>query len=258
MYNNNGDNMKIIGIKKQNNKYKIKLEGNVTIETYDEVIIKNNILYKKDIDEALKKTIEEENKYYETYNEIIKLINKKLRSEKEIKEYMNKKQIKNQEKLIQDLKKSNLINDNLYAKAYIHDRISFSNDGINKIKADLLKQNIENGIIENELEKIDKKHQKQKLEKLIMKKINANTKYSDKIMKQKITNYFILQGYDKEEINEILENNAINNNEIIKKEYNKLFNKYKTKYDGEKLKYTIKQKLYQKGFNLEEISEIIN
>lgn len=258
MYNNNGDNMKIIGIKKQNNKYKIKLEGNVTIETYDEVIIKNNILYKKDIDEALKKTIEEENKYYETYNEIIKLINKKLRSEKEIKEYMNKKQIKNQEKLIQDLKKSNLINDNLYAKAYIHDRISFSNDGINKIKADLLKQDIENGIIENELEKIDKKHQKQKLEKLIMKKINANTKYSDKIMKQKITNYFILQGYDKEEINEILENNAINNNEIIKKEYNKLFNKYKTKYDGEKLKYTIKQKLYQKGFNLEEINEIIN
>ena len=77
--------MKILGIKKQNNKYKIKLEDNITIETYDEVIIKNNILYKKEIDEELKNKIEEENKYYETYNEIVKLINKKLRSEKEIK-----------------------------------------------------------------------------------------------------------------------------------------------------------------------------
>ena len=43
--------MKILGIKKQNNKYKIKLEGNETIETYDDIIIKNNILYKKEIDE---------------------------------------------------------------------------------------------------------------------------------------------------------------------------------------------------------------
>ena len=250
--------MKIINIKKQNNKYKIKLEGNITIETYDEVIIKNNILYKKEIDENLKEKIEEENKFYNTYNEIVKLINKKLRSEKEIKEIMNKKEIKNQEELINKLKSSNLINDELYAKAYIHDRISFSNDGINKIKKELVNQEIDEDIIENELNKIDRKDQKEKLEKLIIKKLNTNTKYSDKIMKQKITNYFINLGYDKEEINEILNREQIDNNEIIKKEYNKLINKYKTKYEEEKLKYIIKQKLYQKGFNIEEINNLVN
>lgn len=250
--------MKIINIKKQNNKYKIKLEGNITIETYDEVIIKNNILYKKEIDENLKEKIEEENKFYNTYNEIVKLINKKLRSEKEIKEIMNKKEIKNQEELINKLKSSNLINDELYAKAYIHDRISFSNDGINKIKKELVNQEIDEDIIENELNKIDRKDQKEKLEKLIIKKLNTNTKYSNKIMKQKITNYFINLGYDKEEINEILNREQIDNNEIIKKEYNKLINKYKTKYEEEKLKYIIKQKLYQKGFNIEEINNLVN
>lgn len=250
--------MKIINIKKQNNKYKIKLEGNITIETYDEVIIKNNILYKKEIDENLKEKIEEENKFYNTYNEIVKLINKKLRSEKEIKEIMNKKEIKNQEELINKLKSSNLINDELYAKAYIHDRISFSNDGINKIKKELVNQEIDEDIIENELNKIDRKDQKEKLEKLIIKKLNTNTKYSNKIMKQKITNYFINLGYDKEEINEILNREQIDNNEIIKREYNKLINKYKTKYEEEKLKYIIKQKLYQKGFNIEEINNLVN
>lgn len=250
--------MKIINIKKQNNKYKIKLEGNITIETYDEVIIKNNILYKKEIDEKLKEKIEEENKFYNTYNEIVKLINKKLRSEKEIKEIMKKKEIKNQEELINKLKSSNLINDELYAKAYIHDRISFSNDGINKIKKELVNQEIDEDIIENELNKIDRKDQKEKLEKLIIKKLNTNTKYSNKIMKQKITNYFINLGYDKEEINEILNREQIDNNEIIKREYNKLINKYKTKYEEEKLKYIIKQKLYQKGFNIEEINNLVN
>lgn len=250
--------MKIINIKKQKNKYKIKLEGNITIETYDEVIIKNNILYKKEIDENLKEKIEEENKFYNTYNEIVKLINKKLRSEKEIKEIMNKKEIKNQEELINKLKSSNLINDELYAKAYIHDRISFSNDGINKIKKELVNQEIDEDIIENELNKIDRKDQKEKLEKLIIKKLNTNTKYSNKIMKQKITNYFINLGYDKEEINEILNREQIDNNEIIKREYNKLINKYKTKYEEEKLKYIIKQKLYQKGFNIEEINNLVN
>ena len=183
---------------------------------------------------------------------------KKLRSEKEIKEYMNKKEIKDQEKIIKKLKDSNLINDELYAKAFIHDRISFSNDGINKIKTELIKQGIEENIIENELNKIDRKDQKEKLEKLIIKKLNTNTKYSDKIMKQKIINYFINLGHNKEDIIEILEKNNTNDTEIIKKEYDKLYNKYKTKYEGEKLKYTIKQKLYQKGFNIEEINEIIN
>ena len=113
---------------------------------------------------------------------------------------MNKKQIENQEKLIKSLKNANLINDQLYTRAYIHDKISFSNDGINKIKKDLLNQEIEEKIIDNELEKINQEEQKQKLEKLITKKLNSNTKYSNKMIKQKLTNYFINLGYDKEDI----------------------------------------------------------
>ena len=250
--------MKILGIKKQNNKYKIKLENEV-IETYDEIIIKNNILYKKEIDDNLKKIIEEENKYYETYNEIVKFINKKIRSEKEIKDIMNKKQIDdaNQEKITKKLKELNLINDNIYAKAFIHDRIQFSNDGINKIKKELINNEIDETIIDEELDKIDKEELKEKLKKLIYKKLNTNTKYSTKLIKQKILNHFINLGYNREDINEILDKKAMNNNEILKKEYEKLFNKYNKKYEEEKLKYIIKQKLYQKGFQIEEINEII-
>ena len=250
--------MKIKQIKKQNTNYKIILEDNEEIIIYDDVIINNNLLYKKDIDEELKQKLLKENEYYETYNKVLKYIKTKLRSINEIKKYMNKQNIdtNTQEKIIKKLEQTKMIDDNIYVKAYIHDKISFTNDGPNKIKKDLEKENIDKNIIEEELNKIDKEELNNKLEKLIIKKLNNNQKYSENIIKQKLTFYFTNLGYDKEDIQNIIENNIIKNDNIIEKEYIKLYNKLKNKYENEKLNYIIKQKLYQKGFSIEEINKI--
>jgi len=252
--------MKIKTIRKKNNKYIIILEDNTTITTYDDIIIKNNILYKKEITEELKNTIEKENQYYEIYNNILKYIKTKLRSETEIREYIRKNEIdkKIEEDIIKKLKTSKLINDNIYVHAYIHDKITFTNDGPLKIKKDLLKNKIDETLIEEELEKLNKKELLEKLKKLILKKMNTNTKYSNNMLKQKLINYFMNLGYEKSDIVDIIENNQTHNNEIIKKEYNKLYNKLKNKYQDETLKRNIKQKLYQKGFDIEEINKIVN
>lgn len=250
--------MKINKIQKKNNKYKIVLEDNTIIETYDEILIKENILYKKEITEELKRKIEKQNKFYEIYNNILKYIKTKLRSEQEIREYIKKndsdKEI--EEKIIKKLKDSKLIDDKIYAHAYIHDKIKFTNDGPNKIKKELIKNKIEEDIIEEELETLDKEEIYEKLEKQILKKLSTNTKYSNNMIKQKLINYFINLGYDKSIIVNIIENNQTTNNEIIKKEYNKIYNRLKNKYEEEELKKIIKQKLYQKGFSIDEINNI--
>ena len=44
---------------------------------------------------------------------------------------------------------------------------------------------------------------------------------------------------------------------IIKKEYDRLFRKLCKKYEGEELKYQIKNRLYQKGFSSDDINQII-
>lgn len=250
--------MKIMKIQKKNNKYKIILEDNNIIETYDEVIIKENILYKKEMTDELKSKIEKENKYYEIYNNILKYIKTKLRSEYEIREYIKKNEIDKitEENLINKLKDSKIIDDKTYTYAYIHDRMKFSNDGPYKIKKELLKNKIEENIIEEELNKIDKEEIYEKLKKQILKKLSANTKYSNNMIKQKLINYFITQGYEKQMIIEILENNLESNTNILKKEYDKLYNKYKNKYNEYELKKVIKQKLYQKGFSIDEINNI--
>lgn len=250
--------MKIMKIQKKNNKYKIILEDNNIIETYDEIIIKENILYKKEITEELKNKIEKENKYYEIYNNVLKYIKIKLRSEYEIREYIKKNEIDNitEEKIIKKLKDSKIIDDKTYAYAYIHDRIKFSNDGPFKIKKELIKNKIEENIIEEELYKLDKEEIYEKLEKQILKKLNTNTKYSNNMIKQKLINYFINQGYEKEMIIEIIEDNQKEDKNIIKKEHEKLYNKYKNKYNEYELNRIIKQKLYQKGFSIDEINNI--
>ena len=251
--------MKIIGIKKLKNKYKIILENDNIIETYDEIIIRYNILYKKEINQDLKRTIEDENTFYEIYNDIIKFINKKIRSINEIREYMNRKKIslEIQEKIIEKLKNSNLIDDSIYIKAYVHDKLLFSNYGLNKIREDLYKLGLDGNIIDTEINRFDSKDQKIKLEKMIIKKINNNTKYSSKIIRQKIINYFINLGYNREDIIEILEKNSTDNVEIIKSEYSRIYNKYKVKYEGEQLENFVRQKLFQRGFSINEINNII-
>ncbi len=251
--------MKIKTIKKTASNYKIILENNDAITTYDDIILKYNILYKKEITSDLLEKILEENKYYETFNKIIKYIKTKQRSEYEIKKYMDKLDItnENQSKMLTKLKQIKLIDDEKYTKAYIHDKITLTNDGPEKIKKDLIKLKIQETLITNELENIDQTLITTKLEKQILKKIKANTKYSKEALRQKLLNYFINLGYEKQQIIAILENNPLKDTDIIKKEYQKLYNKLHTKYEEKELKRIIKQKLYQKGFNYEDINNLI-
>ena len=43
----------------------------------------------------------------------------------------------------------------------------------------------------------------------------------------------------------------------LKKDYIKIYNKYKDKYEEDNLKYIIGQKLYSKGYTKKDISQII-
>ena len=186
-----------------------------------------------------------------------KYIKIKLRSEYDIRNNLKKYDV-DEDRIIKNLKKHNLINDKLFARSYIHDKILLSSDGPNKIKNSLVKERIDLSIIENEMESIDKEQIIEKLEKLMIKKINSNTKYTNSILKTKLLNHFLNLGYEKNDILYFFEKNKgkskINNKDILDSEYNKLYNKYKNKYDEYKLKQVIKQKLYLKGFSIDEIS----
>ena len=245
-------------IKLKDNKYKIYIDQEPII-VYDNVILENDLLYKKNLDSDLYKKILVDNNYYDIYNKSVKYILKKRRSEKEIYTYLNKFDIKEKEikKIINKLKEIKLIDDLEFCKAYINDKLNLSKCGINKIKIELLEQNIPYDIIENELNKVDIDILNSRLEKMIVKKIKNNKKYSNYLLKQKILNEMINLGYNKEHILEIIDNNLENNSNILNNEFNKVYIKLKCKYSDRELENKIKQKLLQKGFNVEDINKLL-
>lgn len=252
--------MKILKYKKIKNKYKVYFDNDSSIDLYENTILNNNLLLKKDISESDLDKIKKDNEKEEIYERSLKYINIKMRSKEEIKKYLSKYKYNNSsiEYVIKKLENSKIINDELYIKAYIYDKINLSNDGPNKIKYYLLSEKMDENLINNYIDEIDEEVVKNKLNRLIDKKIKSIKNCSGNVLKQKITMYFINLGYSKEMIEEVLSNKDVDNNEEGVKLYNKLYNKYSKKYQGYELENFLRQKMYQKGFDLSEIKKNID
>lgn len=251
--------MKINKITKTNSgKYKLLVDDK-EITTYDEVLINNGILYKKNIDEDLLEKLSKDNNYYEAYNKTLSYVMKHQRCIYETKKYLDKFDLKDEEKLkiIDKLKELGLINDRAYVSSYINDKINFSNDGPNKLKENLLKLGIDENIITEEIYKIDSNIFIDKIQKYINKKQNINHKYSLYKFKQKITYELLGLGYDNDLIASATDGISFDESNLLEKEFNKIYNKLSKKYSGKELNNKVIQKMYTSGFDINSVKEYI-
>lgn len=247
--------MKIEKFIKNKNKYKVVLENNEILLLHEEVILKHNLLLIKKIDDSLLNKIIDDNKYYELYNKCIKKISIRLRSEKEIIDFLKlETDLITTNKIIEKLKTNKFINDLNFIKCYINDKINFSNDGPYKIKDNLLNYNIETDLIDKELSFIDSNVFYNKAKKLIDKKIKTNKKDSTYVLKQKIKKYLFELGYDYNLYENLINKINVSNIENV---FEIMYRKLKIKYNDKELINKLKTKLYQKGYSMEEINNII-
>ena len=250
--------MKINKFKKiGSNKYKIYFD-NESLIVYEDVILKYNLLYKKDIDNDLLIEINKENYKSSIYDVSIKYISVRMRSKKELEEYLKKKKYdqKDIEETIKRLQSQDLLNDEKFAKSYINDKLYLTNYGLTKIKNDLLKLGVEEYIIDAIVNNIDLQVINDKLSKIIDKELKINSKLPTNKLNNKIINRCINLGYNYEDILNILNDKNIECNSNIEYDYKKIYEKYKNKYDEYKLNAVIKSKLYQKGYTIDEINNI--
>lgn len=193
--------MKIIKYeKKGNNQYKIYLENNQFINLYENVILKNNLLYKKEIDEKLLKKIDIDNNEEDIYNKCVKYISVRIRSKYEIEEYLKRKEIDFMviEKIVLKLEENNLLNDLEFARAYIHDKLYLTTMGPYKIEQELKKHRIGTDIIQMYLYNIDDEIIDDKINKQIVKLMKSNKKKQN--VRNKIYLNLLNLGYSNEMI----------------------------------------------------------
>ena len=242
--------MKIIKYKyKGNSKYEITTEDDKYI-IYEDIIIKNNLLVKESINDNEFKKLLKNNEFYDCYYNSLKYIETKMRTKKELKEYLKKKEYDNKdiEKTISRLEEEGYLNEERYSKAYVYDKMNLSMDGPLKIKKYLQDNNINENIIEEELKSFTKDLVLERLNKMISKEVKLNKNKSSKMLYEKLLIKLINKGYKREDITTVFNDYKVNDEEIYKKEYDKTYNKLKDKYQGKELEYKIKQKMYQKGF----------
>ena len=243
--------MKINKFKKVGkNKYKVFFD-NTELTLYEDIILKYDLLIKKDIDVDLIDKVIEENRWYEAYDMALSYIEIKMRNKKEIVKYLENKMYDESiiNKVINKLADLGLLDDKKYISAYINDKVNLSNDGPYKIKNDLINLDFNESDIDSYLYKRDDEVWNDKIIKLINKKKNTMNNKSYYMFFNKLKNDLYNLGYDKSMIEDNLSNIEYNSN-AINKDYEKCYRKFK----GDKNK--IINSLLRKGYSYDEIISI--
>ena len=248
--------MKILKYKKlSSGRYKLELEDSQPVELYEETILKYELLLKKRIDNSEMIEISEYDKEWDVYDVGLKALKSRFKSTKELRDYLIRKEYPYDlvNNAVEKLLKQGYLNDELFAKSYINNQMVTSSRGPIKISNDLFSKGISQSIVSKEIEVFTEEIQLEKINKIIRLSLKSNRTRGGMVLKNKIINDLVISGYDLSIISKVISDFEFDNNDdIAKKEYDKLYRKYSRKYSGKELEYKIKEKLYQKGLSYEE------
>lgn len=254
--------MKIIKFQKcKNNQYKIIMDNTLEMKLYDDVIVKYNLLAHKDMDEKRFQEVTKYNDSLDGYYKAIKYISTKMRSKREIENYLTKQNFSKEivESTVTRLEKDGYINSKVYLEAYINDAINLTKKGPYAIKKDLEKLGFREEEVIPYLDKVSHDIWIERIQNIITKKIKLNHTAGSRKLKDKITYDLNNLGYDKEDVKDVLESITLEEDmDLLQKEAEKLKVKLSKKYADEKINYMLRQKLYAKGFSIDAINTILN
>ncbi|MCF7930108.1 MAG: RecX family transcriptional regulator [Acholeplasmataceae bacterium] len=182
---------------------------------------------------------------------------KKMQTTKELSDYLRSKGA--QESIVKQLVtkfiEKKYLDDYAYTKLYV--QMKQNNDGPLMIFNKLREKGVSAELIESFTKHID---EDQILSRLLPKKISAIKNKSKKQAIQSLKGYYLRKGFSLEaveaQIKKSMSSYQVDELELIKKEYAKLIKKYHNMED-QQVEYKIIQKLYAKGFKIEDIKKAI-
>lgn len=191
--------MKILKYKKNRETYRVFLSTGEVVDLYDEVIIKYNLLYKKELTEECLNEIKNFNDYVMAYNMALKNLSVRIRAESEVRSYLSRKKYSSDviNYVIDRLVSNGLINDANFTKAFIHDKLCFTSLGEYRIKDELNKLKIDSETVNLFLEEISDDVWNERIDTLIKKYLAKKTKYTKDVLKNKAYVYLVNLGYSK-------------------------------------------------------------
>ena len=228
-----------------------------------DVLIKFELKKGLELDDFSFLEIQYQDDIRKAYNLAINYLARRMRSEKEIVDYLGQKDVDEPviKEVIYKLTAQHYINDQDFAVAYVRTQVNTTDKGPNVIKMDMKDKGLAEGILMQALEEFPLEQQIEKAIKISAKFLQKNAKESLKAQKQKLEQQLLRKGYPFEVINI-----AINETELPKQEDEemeavrfqgeKAHRKY-SKLDQFEYRQKIKQTLYRKGFTMDLIERFL-
>ena len=190
------------------NIYNVYLSNGEVLELNGKVITDNELLIKKDIDNELYDKLKRDNTICMLMDTSVKYIDRRLRSINELRDYLKNKEEDTIiiEEVIDKLINYKYLDDDRFTKAFIKDKLNFTNWGDYKIKNELKRLGVNEEIIYNNISNIDDNIYYERINKIRDKDISINKKYSGIKLKNKIYNHLLTLGYSKEKVISIINN----------------------------------------------------
>jgi regulatory protein len=254
--------------KKSKNRYNIFLSEGQN-EAYgfsvDEAILIEYRLRKHlELDDAMIATLVQKDTLHKSYTQTINFLSYRMRTKKEIRDYLTKKEVDQTHinEIIDRLTKEKLLDDKEFAEMFVRTRINTSAKGPMVIKKELIEKGVSVLIAEEAVEHYPYEAQVKKAAKLIKKKLNHGKKESFRKQVQQLQGNLIQKGFTQDVIKDAL--TGIEDEKDDEMEWDalttqgeKLFRKHQSKLEGRQLQNKVKEALYRKGFQLDQINHFL-
>lgn len=189
------------------NRINIYLDNKFAFGLDYEIYLKYKLSKNMQLDDAFIEQILKSEDEAKALNLSLSYLSRRLKTEKEIVKKLNEKGYETSiiDKVISKLKSCNYIDDEQYCDKYIHDKMKFSKNGINKIKVELYRKGINKDIISQKISSIDKEEEYKRAYEIAEKKIKTYKETDKYKIRSKLFLFLSSKGFDFDTIKEAVE-----------------------------------------------------
>lgn len=241
-------------VKLKREMYDVLFDDGQSIKVHEESLVRYVLIPGKELDEEEFKQIVQNVQYDQAYVAAIKYISYKIRSNKEMNDYLSEdyeERIVSQ--TINRLQNEGYLNDENYARSLRNTLFNTTDKGPGHLKRELKKHQIPERIIMEEAESFDELIDAERMNKLKDKFLRTH-RGSYVQFKQKLREKLTLRGYSGHHFELIDYDDDYDEDTYFEKDFEKYYNKYQKKESGFKLKQKIIAAMMGKGYAYDKIS----
>ena len=255
-----------IEAQKRPGRYNIYLDGKYAFAVVESVLIKYRLMKGMELDQAQLAQISNDDEIAKTYNKMLDYLAHQLRTEHDVYEKMRqlKTPAEDIEPVMQKLRGLHLLDDHEYAASYVRTVMNTELKGPQVIRQKLRQKQIGELDIDSALAQFTPERQLTNATKLAKKLFKRYNKLPVRRQAEKVRQGLAANGYAADLFNEIKDAvtpqpDLEQEDELLAKEATKAWRRYEKRAPTDyERRLKVKQALYRKGFDLDEVERWLN